>query len=131
MGASQGSSSQPPSPSAQLNLSLVFQCLVSGFLLDFFASPPHPTPRAAQEWAHATETARTTSTSCLHFPFVSFLDLLTPSCLGDLEPPFCFPRPGRPPEGPSPRGEAEAEKRLFGILAPKDVAAASALVLSN
>jgi len=59
----------------------------------------------------------------LYFPFVLFLDLLNPSCLGDPEPPFCFPHPGRPPEGPAPRGKAEAKKPLSRILAPKAEAA--------
>lgn len=116
MDASRGSSSQPPSTNAQLNLSLVFQHLVSGFLLDSFASQPYLTCSSGIGACHRT------STSCFCI-FLLFLDLLNPSCLGDPEPPFCFPHPGRPPEGPAPRGKAEAKEHLSRILAPKAEAA--------
>lgn len=110
-----------PAPDMLLNLSLVCQCLRSGFLLGFLASNPHLT---TQELANATKSNHMVNTHLTvpHFPFLQHVGPLSPSCIGNPEPPPCFPRPRRLLKCPIPRGKGAGQKAspfFLGSWSPK------------
>lgn len=93
--------------------SLASQCLRSSFLLACFASKPHPERRNWQ--MPPSEVASRWPPHVSPFPFPYARWPLSSSCLGNPEPPLCFPHPGRLLRGPTPRGRCRLKASPFCI----------------